>query len=77
MNKLELYEQHQSQYEVEWCPHCDREIELKVDAIEQNYQIFCPYCGKQIMLCDTCMHAEDNLNQKCDWDCGHCFRNKK
>lgn len=74
-NKQEQLEE--TRYVVEWCPHCDREIELKVDAIEQNYQIYCPYCGKKIMLCDACMHADDNLCQKCDWYNEHCFREKK
>lgn len=63
---------------VETCPHCGEEVEINWCAKENGYEVYCPYCGKKIMLCDECMHSNDNIEQKCDWckETG-CFRNKK
>lgn len=63
---------------VETCPHCGEEVEINWCTKENGYEVYCPYCGKKIMLCDECMHANDNVTQKCDWckETG-CFRNKK
>ena len=32
--------------------------------------------GESILLCDECLHADDNPGQRCDWDenTGRCFR---
>ena len=67
---------------VEVCPHCDAENEMVWDVSEKGYKSFCPSCGKTMMLCDECIHAEDRLNENanhCDWredENGneHCFR---
>lgn len=64
---------------VEVCPHCDSENVYPMWDVKVNgYVAVCKHCGKQIMLCDECFHAEDNLNQNCDWcatKCGgKCFR---
>ena len=45
---------------VEICPHCEQEITKKWDVEKNGYQITCPNCGKKIMLCDECLHSEDN-----------------
>ena len=45
----------------ECCPHCDREITVLWDVEQDGYQIFCPNCGKTIMLCSMCDR------EPCDW----------
>ena len=67
---------------VETCPHCDAEnIYSNWDVNKMGFVATCNECGKQIMLCDECVHHEDNLNKNysgCDWcktECGgKCFR---
>lgn len=64
---------------IETCPHCDGENDY-LDPI--GYVAKCAHCGEEIMLCDKCMHADDNPYMKCDWHeevidgklCGVCFR---
>lgn len=46
----------------EYCPHCDTESTLMWSVEEHGYQIYCPVCGKKIMLCSDCGHHND-----CDW----------
>lgn len=61
--------------EVEVCPHCDLEITKKWDVEKDGYQIACPNCKKRIMLCDACLHSEDNEAMSCDWSKEKgCFR---
>ena len=52
---------------VETCPHCECENILHWDPLIQGYMITCWQCGKKMMLCDECMHADDNQCQRCDW----------
>lgn len=55
---------------VEVCPHCDSENEIVWDVETMGYKAYCPVCGKQMMLCDECIHSEDGLNENssgCDW----------
>lgn len=64
---------------VETCPHCDSENTYPMwDVSVKGYVAICKHCGKEIFLCDECMHAEDNEGMSCDWcktDCGgKCFR---
>lgn len=64
---------------VEMCPHCEHENVYPMwDVSVKGYVAICSHCGKEILLCDECIHAEDNLFMKCDWcktDCGgKCFR---
>lgn len=69
---------------VEVCPHCECENVFKNwNAEKQGYVAKCWQCGQEIMLCDECLHADDNRGQKCDWHGvhikgkppeGHCFR---
>lgn len=58
---------------VEVCPHCDAEVVMRWDVDEDGFKAFCPYCGKELMLCDECMHADDNPNMDCTEPC---FRKK-
>lgn len=67
---------------VEVCPHCGSEnVYPMYDVYADGYVVKCSYCGKEILLCDECIHAEDGLNESCrgcDWhktECGgKCFR---
>ena len=60
--------------EVEMCPHCDTEITIEWDVENDGYEVICPECGEKIMLCDACLHSEDNGFQYCDWCKEGCFR---
>ena len=69
---------------VEVCPYCGAENTFPGwDVKRQGYITVCKECGEQIMLCDECLHADDNTNKMCDWHEvthehnvmeGHCFR---
>ena len=64
---------------VEMCSFCESENTYPMwDVDTKGYMTICNHCGKEIMLCDECMHAEDNPLMKCDWrqtECGgKCFR---
>lgn len=64
---------------IEMCPHCENENVYPMwDVNVKGYVAICQYCGKEIFLCDECMHAEDNEGMSCDWcetKCGgKCFR---
>lgn len=64
---------------VETCPHCMNEnIYPMWNTEKAGYITKCKHCGKEIFLCDECLHAEENKEQKCDWhetECGgKCFR---
>ena len=69
----------------EYCADCEHDnIYENYDPIANGYKARCMSCGREIMLCDECFHAEDNLSQNCDWhgetknglDYGECFRGK-
>ena len=49
------------EYITELCPHCEKEITLSWDVENDGYQIYCPSCGKVIMLCGMCDRSP------CDW----------
>jgi Zn ribbon nucleic-acid-binding protein len=64
---------------VEMCPFCESENTYPMwDVNTKGYTVKCNHCGKEIMLCDECTHAEDNPLMSCDWcktECGgKCFR---
>lgn len=64
---------------VEVCPHCMGENVYPMwDVNVSGFVAVCKHCGKEILLCDECMHHEDDLNCNCDWcktECGgKCFR---
>ena len=69
---------------VENCPHCGCDnIFINWDVETQGYVATCWQCGREIFLCDECLHADDNPGRECDWSerivggkCtgGHCFR---
>lgn len=88
----ELTEKELSEYElddlateaVEVCPYCGAENVFKNwDVEKQGYIAVCQQCGREIFLCDECLHAEDNEGQRCNWRevqepdsnvSGRCFR---
>ena len=47
----------------ETCPNCDKEIGVLWDVEEDGYEVYCPTCGKKMMLCSMCPNSS-----KCDWD---------
>lgn len=64
---------------VEVCPHCDKENIYPMWNVDvKGFVAICNHCGKEIMLCDECMHRDDNEDMRCDWcktSCGgKCFR---
>lgn len=53
---------------VELCPYCMSEnVFSNWDVEKQGYIATCWQCGKKIMLCDECLHADDNAGGHCDW----------
>ena len=72
----ELPEEEYRHEAVEACPHCGNEHYEKDWSPKKGYRARCMHCGESILLCDECLHADDNPNQACDWDkkTGKCFR---
>ncbi len=65
----------------ECCPDCGAENTMDWSIEQDGYKAYCAHCGHEMMLCDECLHADDNQGQKCDWKSdfngvGHCFRNE-
>ena len=71
---------------VEVCPFCEAEnVFANWDVKKQGYVATCWQCGREIFLCDECLHADDNTGKRCDWHSvqtkdklieGHCFRGR-
>ena len=67
---------------IEVCPHCGEENVYPMwDVDVKGFVAVCENCGKEILLCDECIHHEDGLNMNtlgCNWRktrCGGtCFR---
>lgn len=54
---------------VEWCPHCEHEVEMQWDVEQDGFKAYCPYCGKRLMLCDECQHRENGeYSGDCNYD---------
>lgn len=52
---------------VELCPFCSGEnVYQNWDIKKNGYKARCQYCGRMIMLCDECLHADDNPYRNCD-----------
>ena len=49
----------------ESCPHCDTEVSVKWLPSEDGHSIYCPKCGKRIMLCSECPAIDEDFT--CDW----------
>ena len=50
---------------MEQCPYCENEAALHWDVEKDGHQVFCPNCGKPMMLCSMC-DARDGA--VCDWE---------
>lgn len=65
---------------VECCPHCGGEEVFEWDVETNGYVVKCLDCGNEMMLCDECLHSDDNKCQKCDWhkegNMSVCFRGR-
>lgn len=48
----------------EVCPHCEEEVTLSWDVNLMGYQIYCPKCGKKMLLCSEC---EGSHTGGCNW----------
>lgn len=69
---------------VEICPFCEGEnVFPNYDVTNDGYVVKCQHCGEEMMLCDECLHKDDNKPCVCDWHEeiksenkieGHCFR---
>lgn len=68
---------------VEICPWCMTEnLYDDYDCEVEGYVVHCHECGAEIMLCDECLHNDDNPKMCCDWqhkvmngrEYGLCFR---
>lgn len=68
---------------VEMCPYCESENTYpEWDVEKHGFVAVCKECGKEIMLCDECIHTDGNKAQQCDWykakgddgEEGYCFR---
>jgi hypothetical protein len=53
----------------EYCPECEYENELEWDIEKDGWKINCQNCGEELMLCDECLHHEDNPNMSCSDIC--------
>ncbi len=53
---------------IELCPYCDTEINMNWDVKKYGYKAFCSYCGNRLMLCDECMHGDDEGAGHCDYN---------
>lgn len=61
----------------ELCPHCESEIEMRWNTDTSGYKAFCPVCGGRLMLCDECLHSEDNRGCDYDTETDKCWRIKE
>ncbi len=53
---------------VETCPHCESEnVYENWDPFTKGYIAKCKGCGREIFLCDECLHMDDNPAQECNW----------
>lgn len=54
--------------EVELCGNCGHENIFQWDVEADGYEAFCMKCGAPMLLCDACMHSDDNPYQSCTTD---------
>jgi hypothetical protein len=65
---MEQYCKSEDGHEVEVCPNCDYEIELRWNINDCGFQAVCPVCGNRLMLCDACQHRYGDYKDDCDYD---------
>lgn len=64
-NLVQQFANEQQATVTESCPHCDTEVTVKWLPSEDGHSIFCPKCGKRIMLCSECPARDGDM--ECDW----------
>lgn len=57
----QMHEKTEAVLITEMCPHCGAETGIFWNVEKDGYQVFCPNCGKPMMLCSMC----DRM--PCDW----------
>ena len=59
---------------VEVCPYCvNTNVYPMWDVEKSGFVAVCEHCGKEIFLCDECIHMDDYMSHNCDWcetECG-------
>lgn len=59
------------------CPYCEESNEYAQNVDKDGFVVKCKNCGKEIFLCDECLHHGDNKGMTCDWkEDGTCFRGR-
>lgn len=79
VNSMETVDEAIETEQVEMCPDCGRENVYPNWTPEDGWRQKCQNCGEMILLCDACLHADDNSGRICDWDnitC-KCFRDRR
>lgn len=56
----------------EYCNNCETEVVMEWDVETYGYEVYCPFCGARLMLCDECMHQNGELDDRCDYDSATC-----
>lgn len=79
---MPTFETDTSPYTVtEFCSECETEVEMSWNPKVSGFAAFCPYCGKRLMLCDACRHADEydagDPTVNCDQDKDGCCRTRK
>lgn len=59
-----IFPEEENRMVIEWCPHCEHEVTMQWNIDNDGMQIYCPYCGKPIMLCSYCDVRDGG---KCNW----------
>lgn len=78
----QVYEPIEYNYEEE-CARCRSTIQIMIDFDDyEHYQVTCPVCGEQMMLCTLCRtHANEQKEvwRQCDWkeEEKTCYRKKE
>lgn len=58
---------------VEFCQHCENEIEMMWNTDERGFRAICPICGVWLMLCDECSRRGEICDYNRETDRCHMF----
>lgn len=51
------------------CPHCHNDVVMVWDVEMNGYTATCPFCGKELRLCNVCQHPYPGSDaDDCDRD---------
>ena len=51
----------------EWCQNCDTTITVEWNIKEKGIIIYCPSCGKKLVLCSMCEDIEECITTNCKY----------